>query len=153
MQRRQLFKEASKYALLLAPLSPLAAVLPACGGDGSKASSLNVDEPKTPQSPATKTLTQVKVFGFFQGFGENETMAARNKSRTDGKDMGVLAMTAFVGEKKTWKFKFWHGHSQDHLFIVEQAHLDALAKGETQYLFTTAVDGHKHCVMLTPVFA
>jgi hypothetical protein len=98
-----------------------------------------------------QSFADMKMFGYYQGFGANQTLADRDLSRTDGTGTGTLtAEQANAGEEIA--FKFWHGHSSDHMFTITPEHIETLRAGEKVYLLTSVVDGHKHCVRIDPKF-
>jgi hypothetical protein len=146
MQRRTFLTDSFKYAAFMAAVPVLATI--GCSVDGTSA--LRDDD--DPDQPESRPLTDMPIFGYFQAYTENETLADRDLNRTDGTKSGVLtADQAAANEPVT--LQFWHGHGEQHEFTLTEEHFDALRRGETVYVLTTMVAGHKHCARITPQFA
>ena len=146
MDRRQFLLKSS----LTLPTAGIvgAGILTGCG----QATGSHLLDEQEPIDPPAKLFADMPMFAYYQGFGPNDTLENRDKSRTDGTDNGFMkADIANAG--KPIRFKFWHGHGQDHIFEVTEEHFKQLQAGETVYILTTVVQGHKHCIRIDPKFA
>jgi len=86
-------------------------------------------------------------YAYYQGLRPDEM---RDASRKDGTSHGMPCIAKddiTAGEERN--YNFWHGHDNElHKFTLTPENLEELKSGKSIEVYTDAVEGHRHAVLI-----